>query len=201
MGILDSLSDNILSNLSGGIKELSSKDIVQNILNTNWDFSDSFDIEFTNTFALDRGMFLPKDEDLSKSVISVEVPTFSSQEIDTVLGGMRRPQVRLYELFRFVIRFRDFDGGKLRETFLKLFIAQQYQYVDVVGSNINIKHNGRLLFNTEKALITNISSQIFDNSNSGISEFEVTFISSDFTNEEIKGFGSDGNYADSFTDN
>ena len=177
-------------------------DVSQKILTKNWDFTDDFKFIYFNNFAL--SYFTNEDSNITlldiarmfeESVISVEQPILSSQERDTTLGGRKFTNVKQYELFRFVVKFRDFEGGTLRRFFTKLWIAQQYKYPEEIESHIQININGVVLFSSTKCLISQISSQTFDNTNTGISEFDVTFVTPEFSDAEIKDFGTSSEYA------
>jgi len=197
MKVLQSISDSITSNLTT-LKPNQPKNIITNILNTNWDLTDDYTFFIYNDFLHTRGSNELNDENLQKSIISVEVPVLSSQEVDTVIGGIRRTGVKIQEQFRLVIKFRDFGGGHLKSHFTKLFAAQQYMYFDDIKSTIRITANNEIQFYSENCIITQISAQTYDNNNSNISDFDVTFISPSFTDKHIMNLGSDQHYAESF---
>jgi hypothetical protein len=176
-------------------------DIVQKITSANWDFSDNFEVEINNKIVTDG--ILSNFNDILRfaskyAVVSVDIPPMSSQEIDTVIGGLRRINVKMYESFRFRIRFRDIDGNQIRKLFQNIFVAQQYEYFDNIKTNINIKNGGKVIFNSEDCLIISIQQQTLDNNNTAISEFEVTFISPSISNQYLKGFGNNANYSAAF---
>ena len=207
MGIIDSLSnkvnsiaDNALSSLKSSILPKSTKDTVKNILQTNWDLTDDFVFVIHNTYIntkCKKGECLD-NEVLQKSLLSVEIPVLTSQEIDNVLGGTRRINTKMQESFRFNVRFRDFDAGRLKKYFTMMWVAQQYMYFDDIKSTIHIKVNGSTAFYSENCIITQISAQTYDTSSTGISEFEITFMSPSFTDTNIKEFGIDPEYAKEF---
>ena len=163
--------------------------IVKKINNTNWFFTDNFEIEFRNQSITE----MQDINDLLKMcVMSVDIPPLSAPESDIVLGGERRIGVQMFETFRFNIRFRDFDNGTMRKYFEAIWIAQQYEYFDTVKSSVKIiGTNGKVLFDTTEALITTISSIQMDNSTTGIAEFDVSFIAKRSSDEVISEFGSD----------
>jgi hypothetical protein len=192
--MLDSLNDNT------GISNIENDDIIQKIMSKKWDISDNFTVNITNPFILKHFEFYKEDLVTAgkEAVISVDIPPMTSQEIDEVLGGVRRTSVRMYEQFRFSTRFRDYDGGSLRKLFTTIFIAQQYMYLDDIATEIKIYQDGALVFESPKCLITAVQQQTLDNSTTEIANFEVVFITSTFTNNEIKDFGKDAEYSTSF---
>jgi hypothetical protein len=206
MGIVGNLINSALEDSFDKNKTLttekSNQDIVQSIMSTKWDFSDDFEVTITNNFIntkfKDKGFADDLKKACKSAIISVDIPPMSSQEIDMVIGGIRRVGVKMYESFRFGIRFRDFEGNKLRKIFTNIFVAQQYMYLDEIATKIEIKQANKVLFSSEKCLITAVQQQTLDNQNTAINEFEVTFISPSITNEHLKDFGLDANYSGSF---
>jgi hypothetical protein len=198
MGLLDSLSDMVISSLDKSIPNVGTKDIVQSVMTTSWDISDDFEVYISNNYLIEKNINILDEENMKKSVISVQLPTMSAQEDEAVIGGLRRVMLRQSELFRFVIRFRDYEGGLLRKYFTAMWAAQQYKFPDEVSSAITITMQGSLMFYSGDCLITQISEQSYDNTNTGISEFDVTFVTPSFTDEFIVNFGKDMDYASAF---
>lgn len=180
-----------------------SENIVSSIMNTQWDFSDDFDFSIIFPGKYKDDFKINKDI-IRKSVISVELPVLSSQEIDNIIGGTRRVNVKMQELFRFNVKFRDFQNGVLKRIFTILWVAQQFDYFDNVKSTIKISKskNGKedILFLSEDCVISQISSQTFSNEESNVVEFDVTFVTPSFTNTNIVKFGSDTNYNSVFSE-
>jgi hypothetical protein len=197
LGIINSLINDAIG---GNSPEPTSSDKVQKILSTKWDITDDFKITIINTFINTK--FPEFKEELlfasENAVVSVDIPPMTSQELDEVLGGVRRNNVRIYESFRFGIRFRDYEGNRLRKAFTNIFIAQQYMYLDEIATTIEIKQDDKVLFKSEKCLITAIQQQTLDHQNTAIDEFEVTFITPTFSNTYIKDFGQSAEYSSSF---
>jgi len=195
MGMISSLDsslnpyneDNIISNVSGN-------DIVQNILSTNWDYTDDFEVIIVNSFVPNVGKTITENE-IKKAIISVEIPPFSAGELENIIGGQRRVNVRLYETFRFSIRLRDFDGGYLRKYFTSIWIAQQELFHDEIKTSVEIKVNNGLIFKSDDCIITQVSGSTFDNTNTNISEITIQFSASTLITEEIKDFGKDPEYS------
>jgi hypothetical protein len=195
--MLDSLNNNTC------ISNTENNDIIQKIMSKEWDLSDNFAVSITNPFIITH--FSQYKEDLvsagEEAIISVNIPPMSAQEIDEVLGGLRKTSVRTYEQFRFSIRFRDYGGGTLRKLFNTIFIAQQYMYLDEIATEIKITQKGyedSLVFKSSECLITAIQEQTLDHNTTEVSNFEVVFIAPTFTNNLIKDFGKDADYARSF---
>jgi len=203
MGILGKIQDQLADALAVKVNTVTSS-----IMTTPWDFSDDFSVLIENPKLKDWGksisyqfgmlsMLGDMSHSWEASVISVEVPQLSSQENDIVLGGRRFVNVRQNELFRFNIKFRDVHGS-LRDFFTKVWIAQQYMYLDDIATIITIKAHDAVLFKASKCLISQISAQTFDHNNTGLSEFDVTFVCPDFSNYSVKDFGIDSEYSNSF---
>lgn len=163
-------------------------DIVSKAYNTNWVLSDEFIVEIDPSKPND----ITQDE-WNMAIISMTTPELSSQTSDLVLGGSRRITSRIQDVFRFTITFRDFDQNKLRSYFETKFALQQKLYPEDIETEIIVRHLkkdiGSIIFST-RALITNISGANFNNSESGIQEFTVSFSSSWITNNNIPFFGT-----------
>jgi hypothetical protein len=184
------------------LNKKNSNNIVSSIVNTQWDFSDDFKATITINPKYVQDFNL-SEEVIEKSIVSIEIPTLSSQEIDNIVAGTRRVNVRMQELFRFNIRFRDFNNGILRRIFSILFAAQQFEYFNDIAIGIKIEYNNPkkdIIFQSEKCLITQISPITYNN-DGNIVEFDVNFVSPSFTNTNLVNFGSDSNYNKSFDSN
>jgi len=195
MGILNSLTNKIFKNNPVNLSNFNS--ISKDILNTKWDLTDDFEVIISNNYATYKFPDLSINSLIEKSVISVEVPPMSSQEQDNVIGGIRKPIVRMYEQFRFTIKFRE-TKGEIRDFFNALFVGQQYVFPKDIASDILVKSNGSVIFQAKKCMIIQISGINLDHNTTNVVEFDVTFISTDFTNSYIKDFGTDPDYASSF---
>lgn len=169
------------------------KDVIDIALNTKWTITDNFEVDITNP----KVVFWEPTEMgtiIQKSLLSIDVPTLTSPESDYVIGGERRLGVKIFEAFRFTMRFRDFEGGQLRRYFEAIWIAQQYEYFDNIKTsvkidsilNLDLKKN---IFRTEDALITEVSSIQFDNTSTQIAEFSVAFIANKISDELVTKFG------------
>jgi hypothetical protein len=195
MGIVSSVNSSFNPYNEDSIgSSIGSADIVQSILSTNWDLTDDFEVIITNIFVPTIGKVIT-EEDIKKSIISVEIPAFSARELgDNIIGGQRRIQVGLYEAFRFSIRLRDFDGGMLRKYFTAIWVAQQELYLDEIKTTVEIRGNGGLIFKSEDCLITQVTGSTYDNTTTNASEITVNFFTPTITTEEIKDFGKDPEY-------
>jgi hypothetical protein len=213
MGILDSVlsgvssTNPIISKITGSNSPKISdsiSDTVNNILDLNWDITDDFEITIKNNYA--GSLFNKKlpdwikkfESNLGVSVVNVNLPQMTSQEIDVVLGGLRRTNVKMQEAFRFEMTFRDYDNGLLRKIFTAIWTAQQFKYFDEVKSTIKIEKGGSNIFESDNCLILSVNSQTYDHNNSGLSEFSVQFISPSFSNDITKNLGIDADFADFF---
>lgn len=131
--------------------------------------------------------------------ISVDVPQATASELDTVLGGERRVNIRMQELFRFSAKFRDLKGLGLRNYFKGLWIATHSEYPDTINGSVRIMDGvGNLLFQSTNVTINSVSAVQFDNNSSQIAEFDVQFLSPTLSDFTINNFGK-SNYGDVFT--
>ena len=167
------------------------EDIIHEAYTTDWVLSDEFRIE------IDSDKNIIPQETWNMSTVSFSTPELSAPEGDTVIGGERRLTSRLYDLFRFNVVFRDIGRVNLRRYFEKKFALQQKLYPKDIETTISIYHvkgdleNGIMtkVFSTS-ALITNISGANYNNSESSIQEFTVSFSATKFDTEDLEGFGS-----------
>jgi hypothetical protein len=174
--------------------------IVDSILNTDWTLSNEFEVFIFNPFIASKMVnenVFAKDV-FDKCVVSFTLPEISSQEIDNVIGGLRRNNVRMYESFRFSITFRDYDENILRKTFTNIWVAKQYMYPDDITSTIVIQNKGNIWFYGTRCFVTNISGGDFNQGSNEIQTFTVQFVTSDFSNTYLNGFGLDSNYEAAF---
>jgi len=178
------------------------RDIVAASQDTAWTLTDNFEISISN-----KSIESPDDFGfkLPLCVVSIDLPPLDSAENEQVLGGERRIGVNLFELFKFSIKFRDYEGLKLRQFFETIWIAQQYEYFDNIVTSITLRvqdskgKGSYLLFDTDQALITNIGTISFDNSSTSIAEFDVNFVAKSFSDNVIDDMGSELIY-DQFAD-
>jgi hypothetical protein len=209
MGILGSLASKAADELFGR-EDTASKEIsisVYNITNKKWDLTDDFGVTFNNNYISGKLPDKLKSTFTNEStwkyaITGVALPPLSSQEMDVVLGGTRRNNVRMHESFRFSITFRDFENGSLRKIMTAIFVAQQYEYFDNIKSSIEIfKGEGEgktVMFQSDNCLILSIGAQSFGHDQSAFSEFTVNFISPAFNDELIKDLGIDWDYNEAF---
>jgi len=190
--------------------EKTNTDVVNNITMTEWDLTDNFEISISGNANSEASYFekiLTKgfkmssvkfSEIVNKSIISVEVPVMSSQEIDNVVAGTRKLGTRLYERFTIVLRFRDSDNSFLRKVFTTLWVAGQYEFPENIYLSVSVYNkklnNKNLLFKSEKFVITQVSSITLDNTNTAINEFTINLVSGSFSDGLVKDFGVDNDY-------
>jgi len=171
-------------------------DIVKKISNTNWFLTDNFEVTINNN-TVKTGHFENFADDVRKSVVSVTLPELTANENDQVIGGERRIGVQLFEAFRFSVKFRDFNGGQLRQFFEAIWVKQQYEYFDDIRSSVTITtsagtgQNATILFASQDCLITGISAFSLDNNSTAIAEFDVSFYTNKFSDDLVSGFGSE----------
>jgi len=162
-------------------------DVLEKAKNANWTLTDDFEFFFNNSSLISPTNLA---ESLELGVIAINVPELTSPEIDEVLGGERRIGVRLFENFRFTIKFRDYGGGAIRRYFQTIWVSQQHMYFDDIKSTVSINSTGKTIFYTTDALITSISSINFDNNSTQIAEFDVTFLARSYSDEFVSGIGT-----------
>lgn len=172
------------------------KTIVDSALNTNWTLTDDFNVKLENSSIQFWSNSSEHGTIINKCLMSIDIPTLTSPETDLVMGGERRIGVKQFEAFRFTAKFRDLEGGELRRYFEAIWVAQQYMYFDKIKTNITITvphltpdNKERIIFKTEDALITSVSSIQFDNASTQIAEFDVTFIANKFSDDVLDEFG------------
>jgi len=171
-------------------------DLVTSISNTNWFLTDNFEVVINNN-KVSTKEFDNFANDIRKSTMSVTLPELTANENDQVIGGERRIGVQLFEAFRFSVKFRDYDGGKLRQFFETIWVMQQYEYFDDIKTNVTIStnasssQNATILFSSEDCLITGISGYSLDNSATAIAEFDVSFYTNKFSDDLVSGFGTE----------
>lgn len=180
-------------------------DILINASRTDWTLTQDFTFWYGQNSKFtkyDIGTFIKSDEaplDIwKKCTMSVEVPQLTSSEMDTVLGGERRANIRMQELFRFTAKFRDFDGLSLRQYFNALWTATHYEYPDTIaGTVVILDSHGKVVFKSSNVVINSVSAIQYDNSSNQIAEFDVQFLSPTYSDSTINNFGK-SDYVDNF---
>jgi len=216
MGLLSSLTSSVTSAISGSVNDVISTltsnfsnyqgdaqkhPVLDSILSTKWDVKNEFDVYIYNNFIADKmgDTDIFTKETFDKSIVSLTLPEVASQEMDNVVGGLRRHNVKMYESFRFSITFRDFSDNILRKMFTNIWVAQQYMYYDYIATGVYILKGQSVLFSSDRCLITNISVDSYDQSATDFVTFTVNFISSELNNTYLERFGSDADYDKAFS--
>jgi len=172
---------------------VSVKDILDQALETNWTYTNDFDLTINNNMVKFKWSETEFGKIIQKCVMNIDLPPFTSPESDFVLGGERRIGTKIFEAFRFTIKFRDFEFGELRRFFEAIWIAQQYHYKEDIRTSVSvskmIKERKVETFQTDEALITEVSNFNFDSTGSGIGEFTVSFISNKVSDKLVSRFG------------
>jgi hypothetical protein len=166
--------------------------IMTNALNTKFSLTDDFQFTFGNKMFSIEGSPLPIQELLEICTINVDVTALDAALDAQIMGGSYRIKVSRYQPFIINITFRDIYGLKLREYFTKIWMAQQTQYFDDIKSNIKISVENNVIFSSNDCLINNISQINFDNNNTQITEFTVSFTSPYMSNSNTSNFGEPG---------
>ena len=206
MGLFDSVMSTIATEIMNQNEKPPSKtevnslqSIINGIVNNNWTLTDDFEFYFFNT-KFDISKFITDKNALdifAEHTMSCEVPVLSSGEHDVVSGGERRMTTKMAELFRFNAKFRDSNGTALRRYFMKIWMAQQFEYFDDIKSDIVIMNNGVPLFYSPNVLITSISPIQFSHDSTQIAEFDVAFMSNTYADVDVSNFGKT-TYVDNF---
>ena len=188
----------IINKISNPLKQFQSpsnsiESIVKLATNTKWTLTSDFEVTLENKFIKYPMNINTEDQwssTLAKSIVSINSPDLTAAEVDEVLGGERRIGVRMFEAFRFTIKFRDFDGGLFKRYFENIWVAQQSTYPDDVSTKILIHAQGKLVFGAENCLITSVSGINFDNGSAQIAEFDVVFISNSYSSQSVSEVGT-----------
>ena len=166
--------------------------IMTNALNTKFSLTDDFQFTFGNRMFTLEGSPLPIQELLEICTINVDITALDASLDTQIMGGSYRVKVSRYQPFTINITFRDIYGLKLREYFTKIWMAQQTQYFDDIKSSIKLSVENNVLFSSDNCLISNISQINFDNNNTQITEFTVSFTSPYMSNSSTSNFGEPG---------
>ena len=187
------------------MQETPLSDILHNASVTDWTLTQDFSFHYVQNAKLTKFnifTFVPVRETAidiyAKSTISVEVPQLTASEMDTVLGGERRVNIRMQELFRFSVKFRDFNGLSLRKYFENIWISTQYEYPEEVNGTVYIyDKSGTLVFSSSNVVINSVSAIQFDNNSNQIAEFDVQFLSPTYSDSKVNDFGK-SDYVDRY---
>jgi hypothetical protein len=204
MGLLESLTNIVKSTTTNNtINTVTGTDVkaqATNALIRPWAFTDDFKviINIPNKDTTDskniidslkkfellnvNGNLINTEGNISDFVISVNLPTFSSSEIDNVFGSVRYVATKINEAYRFSIRFRDTEDYKIYQFFKLMFYLQKNVYPDDVGIDIKIMSlpKDRTFFKSSKCLVLQVSPPELSTTDSKLIEFDVNFISSEY---------------------
>ena len=180
------------------------EDIVANVRATAWQRTDNFDVSIESKQQYLDVENIIKGEKKSiiwhKSIVSMSLPGISTPANEKFLGGEWVIGTQKPEVFRWSIRFRDFNGGDLRRWFMTQQVFMQYNYVEdsYITFKVQTRDSETTIFESEKVLIESVSEASFENGANAISEFSVEFKSPTYSDELLKDFGSK-EYIDKFT--
>jgi len=168
--------------------------LFQEIQNTNWNLTDDFKV-YINTAneKLSVDNILENTNMIwEKSVISIDIPPLSAPPMEQYLGGEWRIGSTKPEIFRFSMRFRDFNNGELKRYFETLFAYSLYNYPKDSFINIKVTNNSGdvLIFSSERILIEQVSETQYTSGDSNISEFSIQFRTPIYSDAFINGLGS-----------
>ncbi len=153
-------------------------DIVTNIYKAKFAIVDDFEFIFLNNTTKFTGIqgFTP-EEVWKMCCINIDNPQLASGVGLSLHGGVWRQIAQRNETYTFSVNFRDFEGLELRKYFIKVWEKQQKGYYDDIVSHVQIKIDKQMIFESSKVLISNISQVQFDNNNTQIAEFTISFAS------------------------
>jgi len=162
--------------------------IINNIKNTSWTWTDDFSFFFYNKSVQFPSMNLRDADIWDISVLNIDLPQVGATVESVVIGQEYRFWTQLHDTFTFTVTFRDVERMKLKEYFTKIWAEQQNKYFDDIKSTIKISGGNGVLFESSDCLITNVSQSQLDNSNTQIIEFSVEFITKSLSNNTLQKF-------------
>ena len=165
--------------------------IMANTQTANWIWTDDFTFEFIN-----KNISLPGFQGFSPSeiwdmcTINVDTPQISATPNTVIIGGRYRYWVPMHSPINITVTFRDLKGMDLKEYFTKVWQSQLTGYYDNIISTIDVRDAyEKSIFHSDKILIDNISQSQFNNSNTQITEFSVSFITAEFDTGSVQNIG------------
>lgn len=166
-------------------------DIITKIYDTKWDYANQFDLyitlpkgvskiqslKTTTRSAVDLKL-LDNHDTLNTAVKTFTVPDYTTQPIETYVGGAWAYTTGIKELQKVDVTLRDFDEFYLYRamTYIldgtkDMFPADQYWTL-----RVRTKKEGVVVFETSVAILDAVSNISFDRTNeSQIAEFTVSF--------------------------
>jgi hypothetical protein len=162
-------------------------DIMKNVLNTSWTWTDDFDFFFQNNKVKFPTDINPK-EAWEMCVTNIDLPQVSTNIETLVIAQKHRAWIPIHDTFTFTINFRDFEKMKLKEYFTQIWKLQQSEYYNDIKSVVKIEAGKGIMFESQDVLIQNVSTSQLDNANTQILEFSVEFVSLKYSNNTIKNF-------------
>jgi len=179
-------------------------DILINASRTDWTLTKDFEFFYIQNSKFNKFQiqdFINSEEPIqdiySKCTMSVDVPQLTASEMDSVLGGERRTNIKMQELFRFSAKFRDFNSLALRDYFKGLWTATHFEYPADIAGSVYILHKNKLVFHSDNVTINSVSAIQFDTTSTQIAEFDVQFLSPTYSDSSINNFGK-SDYVDRF---
>jgi len=178
---------------------MSVSQIMTSMKNTNWTLTDDFSllvIPSNPDFAIEKVIQdLPADPTtfFKSTVVSVEIPAVTpNTQIEHYVGGEYIVQNSIPQVFRFTARFRDINNGELRRWFELLFAHSQFSFGEECYLNVIVMDNkfNKMIFNSSKVLIDNVSAVTYDTNNTNVLEFDISFKTAYLTDDYLTDFGS-----------
>jgi len=164
--------------------------IITNAIKTKWAKTDDFQMNFQNRLIpLKPPKGLSPQDLLDIAIISVDVPQFSHESSNVVIGDGYRTISGIYQPFEISLTFRDIEGTSLRNYFINIWNANRSAYHDEIKSTVDISIDQNAIFYSDECIITAVSQIQISNSNSQIIEFTVTLVTNSFSNGNISNFG------------
>jgi len=164
-------------------------DIIQNIKNVKWTWTDDFDFFFQNRKINIQDIPVQPGDLWDMCVMNIDIPQTSASNNSAIIAGKYRYYTSFYDTFTITVTFREIEKFSLRNYFHNIWIKQQTEYHDDIKSTLKIAAQGEIIFESDDVLINSVSQIIMDNSNTQILEFTVEFSTAIFSTNKIKNFG------------
>jgi len=157
----------------------------------NWQYTDDFKFFYSNAkYALgvpgattDTGTFI------EIATVNVALPQLSAGIEQAYHGGEWRITTQKFNPFSLSATFKDVQGMGLRGYFTRIWADQQDEYFNSIKSTLQVLSKGNLILATDTALISDVSQATFDQGNTQIIEFSVSFTFTSFSTPSLQNFG------------
>jgi hypothetical protein len=162
-------------------------DILTNISNAQWTFTDDYSFFFKSPLKdLPNIQGFTPQEIWDMCTINIDTPQSGAQSIGSLLALEHKFWVPMYSSVSLTVTFKDFKDSELKRYFMDVWYLQQKKYYNDMVATVDISDGcGTSIFRSEKILIDNVSQTQFDNANSQIMEFSVSFSTGDYYFDDV----------------